>query len=402
MSSAYVFYSSLKTVKIPVGSDSPYKSIIALPNYNVFFGFPNGNWVLFDANAEKVVKDGALKGDYSKHLTLFRTPKAVDEKTILFANAADFKLQALNPITGEYDAGWQFDVPTLEGLPEEHRKNDTKVDVAFCHLEIHVLKSTKIVGVLERKENAQGVLDFLISAFQHGKKERLLQVSLANQNKSMRFAPANDKDTFVLFPETQFDTFTYYILNVNNAGEGLKQVTVNTKMDCTLSYLFPWKGENTVVFFGNPDEGGTPYQVTHKLGSDSCDIVKMNCHIKEPFTILDNVMAADPEKGSVLLKDNNYKGNSVTVWNSTLNRVEFSREQPNRVNAISATDGSYFIEFQGSYEPEKNESIQFSFNRLVSKKMFLLHFLKQAKFQNKPLIDIHGKIDVLRDVASMY
>lgn len=402
MSSAYVFYSSSKTVKIPQGSDSPYKSVVPLPQHRVWFGFPNGHWILYDAVKEAVTKDGQIKGASDKHLTLFRSPKALDDKTIIYSDPNLFKLQALNTETGEFDKTWEFDAPTFEGLPESVRNNDTKVDSHYCQFELHLLTKTKIAGILERKENAQGVLDFLVTAYQHGKKDRLVQASLATQSKPMSFANGNETDTFILYPQTQYENLSLYVLNVNKPDQGLQSVTINTKMDCTLYYLFPWKN-NSIVMFGNPDEGGTPYMVTHELGSDKAEINKMKCNRHEDTTILDNVLAADPVKNRVLLKDNNGKfGCSVAVWNAALDKVEFSREQPTRVNAVSSTDGTYFVEFEGDFLMKPKEAITFTFNRLVSKKMFLLHFMKQAKFKGKPLIEIHGKIDVLRDVASMF
>jgi hypothetical protein len=402
MSSAYVFYSSSKTVKIPPTVDSPYKSVIPLANHKVFFGFPSGHWILYDAAKEQAIKEGQIKGDSSTHLTLFRSPKALDNKTIIFSNASLFKLQALNPETGELDPTWEFDAPTFEGLPQDVRSNETKVDSAYSKFELHLLTETKIVGVLERKENAQGVEDFLVTAYQHGKKDRLVQVSLPTQNKPMSFANGNDKDTFILYPITQYENFSIYVLNVNKPDQGLQTVTVNTKIEAALYYLFPWT-DNSIVLFGNPDEGGTPYMVTHKLGSDKVDIQKMKCNRYDATTLLDNVLAADPAKNRVLLKDNNGPhGCAVAVWNAAVDRVEFSREQNTRVNAVSSTDGTYFVEFEGDFQNKEKEAITFTFNRLVSKKMFLLHFMKQATFKGKPLIEIHGKIDVLRDVASMF
>jgi len=245
-------------------------------------------------------------------------------------------------------------------------------------------------------------LDFLITAYQHGTKERIVQVSLPTQNKPMNFCNANDTDTFVLYPATQYEDFQLWVLNVNEKDKGLQQFNIKTPMNCTLYYMFPWT-DKTVIFFGNPDEGGTPFQVIHKIGSDAVDIVKMKCNRHEPTTILDNILAADSVKKRVLLKDNNGKfGCSVAVWNSIHDKVEFSREQPTRVNAVSSTDGTYFVEFEGDFSNKEKEAIPFTFNRLVSKKMFLLHFMKQAKFKGRPLIEIHGKIDVLRDVASMF
>jgi hypothetical protein len=402
MSSAYVFYSSSKTVKIPPGADSPYKSVIPLANHRVFFGFPAGHWILYDASKEETVKDGQIKGDASKELTLFRSPKALDNKTIIFSNPSLFKLQALNPETGELDPSWEFDAPTFEGLPEAVRSNETKVDSAYSKFELHLLTETKIVGILERKENAQGNEDFLVTAYQHGKKDRVVQVSLATQNKPMSFTNGNNKDTFILYPQTQFENFSIYVLNVNETEKGLQAVTVNTKIDSVLNFLFPWS-DNSIILFGNPDEGGTPYKVTYKLGSDSVDIQKMKANRHVETTLLDTVLAADPAKNRVLLKDNNGTyGSSVAVWNAALDRVEFSREQQVRVNAVSSTDGTYFVEFEGDFLNKEKEAITFTFNRLVSKKMFLLHFMKQAKFKGKALIEIHGKIDVLRDVASMF
>ena len=401
MSSAYVFYSSLKSVKTSSTASGPYKSVIPLPNYQVFFAFADGHWVLFDCLADKAIKEGVIKGDASKHLTLFRSPKALDEKTILYANSSLFKLQALNPFTGEHDSKWEFDAPTFEGLPEADRTNDQKVDRAYVGLEIQVLKKSRVAGILERKENSQGFFDFLISAYQEGKTGRLLQLSHNTQGKPMKFASGNDEDTFIFYPTTQYENFQIYVLDINQKDKGLQSVTINTKMECTLFNLYPWS-DNSIVLYGNPDEGGTPYQVTFKLGSDKIDIEKMNCNRYGKPTLLSSVLSADPTKKRVLLKESNADhGCSVAVWNSGMNKVEFAREQPTTKDAVSSYDGTYFVEFDGSFKGDK-ESVKFTVNRLVSKKMFLLHFMKHAKLNDKPLIEIHGKIDVLRDVASMF
>eukprot|EP00331_Platyophrya_macrostoma_P002652 CAMPEP_0176424616 /NCGR_PEP_ID=MMETSP0127-20121128/10930_1 /TAXON_ID=938130 /ORGANISM="Platyophrya macrostoma, Strain WH" /LENGTH=401 /DNA_ID=CAMNT_0017805681 /DNA_START=58 /DNA_END=1263 /DNA_ORIENTATION=+ len=401
MSSAYVFYSSLKTLNTQSAKPGPYKSVIPFPNYHVFFAFADGNWSLFDCVADKTVKEGVIKGDATKQLTLFRCPRAFDEKTVIYVNASLFKLQGMNPYTGELDSQWEFDAPTFEGLPEASRTNDQQVDRALVGLDVQLLKKSKIVGVLERKENSQGFFDFLISAYQGGKKDRLLQLNHNAQGKPMKFAPGNQEDTFIFYPTTQFEGFQAYILNVNEKDKGLQSVTVNAKMECTFLNLFPWS-DNSVVLFGNPDEGGTPYQVHYKIGSDNVDVVKMNCNRYSKPDILSNVLAVDPTKNRVLLKESNADhGCSVAVWNSALNKVEFAREQPNTKDAVSSYDGSYFVEFDGAFKAEKG-TVKFTFNRLVSKKMFLLHFMKQAKLNDKPLIEIHGKIDVLRDVANMF
>ena len=371
MSSTYVFYPSIKSLKINSPSNNCYKTLISLPNYQVFFGFSDGHWILFDCLTDKAIKKGIIRGDASKYLTLFKSPKALDKKTILYVNSSLFKLQAFNLFSGEHDSKWEFDAPTFEGLPEADRTNDTKVDRAYVGLEIQVLKKSRIAGILERKENSQGFFDFLISAYQEGKSERLLQLNHNTQGKQMKFASGNDENIFIFYPTTQFENFQIYILDVIEKDKGLQSVVVNTKMECTLLNAFPWS-DNSIILFGNPDEGGTPYQVTFKLGSDKVDIEKMNCNRYGEPGLLESVLSADPTKKRVLLKESNTgHGCSVAVWNNALNKVEFAREQPTTKNAMSSYDGTYFVELDGSFN-RQNNYVKFTVNRSVSKKIFKL------------------------------
>ena len=46
--------------------------------------------------------------------------------------------------------------------------------------------------------------------------------------------------------------------------------------------------------------------------------------------------------------------------------------------------------------------INFAITRLVDKKIFMLHFIKNAVFNQKRFIDIHGQQAVIRDLISFF
>lgn len=399
MSSAYVFYSSIKRIKTKSKEINRLKSVLPLPNYHVFIAFADGHWVLHDTLKDQLIKEGVVQGDASKYLVLIKSPKALDKNTIIYTNCSMFKLQALNPYTGEHDQNWQQDAPTLEGLPEADRTNESKVDKAYTGFEIEVLRKSRVVGVQERKENTQGFFDYFITVYAEGQKERLLQVTHNAQGKQMKFKNGNDEDTFIFYSTTQYESFQICVLNINEREKGLQNVTINTRMDCTLFNLYPW-GDKTIALFGNPDANGTPLQVIHKLGTDKVDIITMDCHYQNKKTILNNVLAADPVKKRVLLKESSNPP-TVAVWNSAYNRVEFAREQPNTRDCAGSLDGTYFVEFDRNLRGEKEET-KITVNRLVSKKMFILHFMKHAKLPSgRTFMEFHGSSDILKDVAGM-
>lgn len=399
--SAYVFYSNKKSFKTSSNVVGQSKAVVPLNDFHVFFGFADGHWVLYDSLNDKKLKEGKIDGDPSKHLTLFKSPRALDEKTIMYTNSSLFKLQALNPYTGEHISAWEHDVPTEESLLKTYRSNEKIVDNAYVSFDLQVLKKSRMVGVLERKEGTQSNSEFLISVFGENSLSRILQVNHQSQGTQMKLSNGNDENLFVYYPTVQSsDSFEFYLLNVNEKQKGLIQMKIPKKLESTICGAFPW-GKNQITFFGNPDEGGIPNQFVYNLESNDLEVIPMKCNTYNNPTILRSVMFVDPGNSRVLLKEMSRRGSAIGVWSSALNKMQFAREQEAAKDAVGSYNGTYFVEYDGNQKGETS-TMQFIVSRLVTKKLFLLHFMRHAVYNNKPLINIHGRVDVLRDVANMF
>lgn len=392
-----VFDSSSKEIETKSSVPGQFKTVLPLPHYNIFIAFADGHWLLFDYIKNKLINESVVEGDPSKFLTLIKAPKALDEENIVYVNCSAFKLRCLNPKTGQSQAQWDFNVPTEEALPIEDRSDDSKVSKAYASLEIEVLTKSRIVGVLEKKENNE----YLVTAFKEGESKRLVQLSRDSGGKILKLRNGNKENTFILYKVSQSDTIQLLVLDINDAESGLKSVDLNAPFSCTIVNLFPWK-DNSIIIFGN-STNGSPVQVIHKLSSEDEDATtfeEINCSYLGGKTIVTSVLHADEGKDRVILKETGFGDCAINVWNTYLKQNEFARKQEKSRDCVASTDGSYFIEFERNVRVKTNK-VGLTFSRLVTKKMLLLFVMKYAQIHNKSFMAVHGRVDILIDVARM-
>lgn len=161
--------------------------------------------------------------------------------------------------------------------------------------------------------------------------------------------------------------------------------------------LYPW-GEREIVLFGNPDRGGKPSQIVYNSFHRESTVIPMNCY--NEGTTLKSVFSADPVRKRALLMESNKDGVYLSIWNASFNRVEFAREAEYAKQIVSSTSNEYLVEYNNN-QVQKATTMKLVVSRLVTKKMFFIHLMKHAIYNNKRLIEVHGKADVLRDVANM-
>ena len=389
-----IFYSSIKEFKTQSTTINSTKSIVPFSNFHIFVGFSDGYWVLFDSLANKIINEGKISGDPNKCLTLFHSVRALDENTIIFVNADHCQLSALNPYTGELHKKWKHKVPTIEALPKEKRSDVQKVDKAFAGLDIQVLKKSQKVGVLETVPTVNGENQYLVTVFNEDKLECQLKYSNLERNP-MRLRPGDDENIFILYSLKPREG-KLYMLDTREKFEEFRIFNIEPAPGIYFA-LYPW-GEGEIVLFGNPDRGGKPSQIVYNFFHRESTVIPMNCY--NEGTTLKSVFSADPVRKRALLMESNKDGVYLSIWNASFNRVEFAREAEYAKQIVSSTSNEYFVEYNNN-QVQKATTMKLVVSRLVTKKMFFIHLMKHAIYNNKRLIEVHGKADVLRDVANM-
>lgn len=402
--SSYIFYPTKKVIKTKYTAFIKYKFLIPLRNFHVWIFYSDGHWVFYDCSKNELIHEGKIEGDTSKLIDVVKSPRAIDEDHIIFANCTNFKLECLNPYTGKLDNTWTGDAPTLEALPQSDRSNDTKINDAYNDLEIEILNRSKLVGMIERRETNQGNADYLLTVYQQNSKERIAQVIHNAQQKQMNLCKGNEEDTFILWTPYQSGNFQFSYFNVNTKDQGLKNINVQQNINTTVLGCFPWDN-NVITFFGNADASGTPEQYTYDFNKADLKVLQMAYYPEGKDTLMTDVVSADAEKKRVLLTECVDTLN-VVLYNAKTNKADFLKEQTENGVYATSYDGRYFVEYDGvlsgEEDPNKAGETQISVNSLVNKKMFMLHFMKNARSKNgRTFLEFYGNPYIAKHVAEM-
>ena len=402
--SSYIFYPTKKTIKTKYTAFIKYKYLIPLKNFHVWVFFSDGHWIFYDCSKNELINEGKVEGDTSKLIDVVKSPRAIDEERIIYAHCTNFKLECLDPYTGKLDTTWTGDAPTFEALPQPDRTNETKINDAYNDLEIEVLNKSKLVGMLERRETNQGNADYLVTVYEQNSKERVAQVIHNAQQKQMILNKGNEEDTFILWTPYQAGGFLFSYFNVNQKTDGLKQINIQQNINTTILACFPWESD-TITFFGNADASGIPEQYVYDFKKNELKTLPMSYYPEGKDTLMTDVVSADPEKKRVLVTEC-VDALNVVLYNAKTVKADFLKEQSENGVYATSYDGRYFVEYDGvlsgEEDPNKPGETQITVNSLVNKKMFMLHFMKNAKLKNgKSYLEYYGNPYIAKDVAEM-
>mmetsp|Transcript_19052 Transcript_19052/g.21838 ORF Transcript_19052/g.21838 Transcript_19052/m.21838 type:complete len:412 (-) Transcript_19052:94-1329(-) len=405
--SSYIFYPREKTIKTNFTAFINWKYLIAFPDSKVWIFYSVGNWILYDIEkGELVCKGEADKWPKEKLCDFVKAPRVYDDKHVVYVNSTNFKLQCLNVFTGELDKEWCGDAPCFTTLTEAERtSNEGKVIDTLNSLKMEVLHESKLIAVLDNKDTNQGGVEYALSFYEKGTNKSKAEVVYRGSKSDLHFAKANEKDTVIVWEPHFGDNFEFHAFNINKKDDGFKKYTVTQKINASCMSGFPW-GKDTITLFGNPDDSGVPRQYTFDMNTNQLDVKEMTMYYpKTTKTNLTEVIPIDYERKNVLAIEM-YGVSKVVIYNTETQRAEFYKEQKRGFYSVS-TDASYIIEYDANLVGDEDLSLpgetKVGLHRLVERKVFLLHLLKnlKAKKSRKTFFDFYGDQYVIKSIAEM-
>ena len=379
------------------------KSIVCLPDNKIFISFADGHWFYYDEIKDKLTQ-GEVPGPCKEGArSVIKSPKALDSNTIVYADFAKFKLQALDLARGQQDPLWDSDVPTTNALREIDRLHADMVEPVFNNLEIEVLRKSRTVAVLEYERYMR---QWSIVIFEQRDPQQKAwtcwRIPHKHGDEPIELKAFNDYDKFTYYSKTQGINFEFYIIDVIK-HESPKYV-ISREMKCTILNLFPLEN-NQILMFGNPDAGGTPLAIRHQLGSEELEIIKMDLtESKAKSVTLSRVIAADIPNKLFVFKEFGAASPEVSIWSLTSNALVAPKRSSEAKEYFGSYDGKYFIEV-----PRKVDSDQGAWKvnlcKVISKKFWVLLLLKYGrtnKGKGQSLQEIYNDDErIQRDIVDM-
>jgi len=404
--SSYIFYPREKSVKTNFTAFINWKYLIPFKNNNVFIFYSNGNWILNNFDKNELVCKGEANRPKEKLTDYIKAPRIMDDQHVVYVNTTDFKLECMNVYTGKLDEGWTGDAPSFTTLTKEERKSsEIKVIDVLNSLKLEVLHESKLVAIFESKDTNQGDVEYILNFFQKGNKRSIKEVVLRGIKTDLHFAKANEKDSIFVWEPRLTDNFEFYIFNLSKTDEAFKKYTTSQKINASLMSGFPW-GKNTITIFGNPDDSGVPVQYTYNIEKQNLEKREVTMYYpKTTKTNLTEIIPIDYDRKNVLAIEM-YGVSKVVLYNTETQRAEFYKEQQRGFYAVSS-DNSYFVEYDahiaGDEDPNLPGETKVGFHRLIERKVYILHLLRNLKTKKsrKTFFDFYGDQYVIKSIAEM-
>ena len=402
----YVFTTEHKSIKAEMIASDTFK-VVCLSRYHLFLAFENGLWMLIDVLNEKIVRKSMI----GEKIIDF---KVLDESTIVYISDSPLKLEKFNPFT-------QKSVFSEKISNDLHIPTNTKWETYsyYTDYEIEVLKKSRIIVILyrttikERHHRTRTSSEFKILSLSFISEDHreFDQVYHPREMGSLKFRKVNEENLLILYDANVSYMFNHYFLDINQLEMGLQRVEIDLNVSGEIINLFPWS-DQTLLLFGNFQKEIS--HIIYDCKSGDVDTFTANCKFEE-------VLIADNKKQLVLSKTRSDDSRTtLTLWRSFLDKIEYIQDckLSDATHFSNFVDESYCIEAQlcSGYEEDSNKkeviikkgqkegicTLKLAITKLVKKRIFVLYLIKNGFVNNKRFFDIHGQVDVVKDLVFFF
>jgi len=270
------------------------------------------------------------------------------------------------------------------------------------------LEKSKVVVVMERRDQVNNNSEYALTAFTRDKKESYASISISSQMKKMYLTKVNEEDTIILFSDYQTPKMKFHLWNLRKPDQGWRNFEFEPAISATIVYAAGWD-DQSIAFFGNPDQGN-PEMYYCNYEKSQLTTTKIENLVNKEVAIKDAVWS-DPVRNRILFEETGSEiNNLVTLYNLKSNKTEFYKTVPkgNEVHALSQ-DGKYFVGYEAQMVGEEDPNLPFktnlNINTFVNKKLFVVFLMKRAKInvqgKSENLLGFYGSPYIARDVAEM-
>jgi len=362
--------------------------LIPLSHHRICIFYSDGNWIFHDFHQNKLISEGKIDKTSTTVTDLIKSPQALDEEHIIFANCSTLTLECLNLYTRELVASWERILPSQ-------------------NLEILVLLNTKIVGVLEQEIVLPNAYNYVLNLYQKEDKKPFAAIYLKNQDTEFNFSKANDEDTFIIWTSHQQRAFEFYYYNVNKPKQEFQSVLIQKKINFRILHCFVWEPD-TVAFFGNSDEysDGPKYHI-YNFKTEELQTVNLQYSPEERNDkLIYQVIGVKPERKCVIFIEilDSFR---IVVYNAKDKRAESIEDYTENLSFAFSLDKTYFVGYDGTTTGKENARLAGSTRIAVhplrmnvqNKKIFLLFMFSNAKTKTgKCFLEYYGSAYIVQDI----